>query len=230
MGGWQRTPVGVWIGAALGTGSARAVSLRATFDPSSDPSVDSYLAFDCQGDATICTQDSFVSGSEVWTQVDNQPASVVCAATPCAETFTVGDPAPGQTETLTVAMVARDPAGPSLSGPSNVISVTLVGSSSTSTTQPPTTTTVPPSTTTTPVTTSTTTTTPPAFVQVAAATPQTNQTSVPVTFAGAQTAGNVNLVAIGWNSSSGSVSSVVDSAGNVYQPAAPVQYGSGVSQ
>jgi hypothetical protein len=51
-----------------------------------------------------------------------------------------------------------------------------------------------------------------------------------VTFAGAQTAGNVNLVAIGWNSSSGAVSSVVDSAGNVYQPAAPVQFGSGVSQ
>jgi hypothetical protein len=82
---------------------------------------------DCQGDATICTQDSYVSASEVWTHVDSQPASVVCAATPCAETFTVGDPAPGQTDTLTVAMVANDPAAPSLSGPSNVISVTLVG-------------------------------------------------------------------------------------------------------
>jgi hypothetical protein len=82
---------------------------------------------DCQGDATICAQDSYVSGSEVWTQVDSQPASVVCAATPCAETFTVGDPAPGQTDTLTVAMVANDPAAPSLSGPSNAISVTLVG-------------------------------------------------------------------------------------------------------
>ena len=89
--------------------------------------------------------------------------------------------------------------------------------------------TVPPSTAT-PVTTSTTTTTPLAFVQVVAATPQTNQTSVPVTFTGAQSAGNVNLIAIGWNSSSGSVSSVVDSANNVYQPAAPVQFGSGVSQ
>src|SRR5262249_22941401 len=110
---------------------------------------------------------------------------------------------------------------------------TSTSTSTTSTTRPPTTTTTTsttttvPRTTTTPVTTTTTTTTPPAFVQVVAATPQTNQTSVPVTFAGAQTAGNVNLVAIGWNSSSGSVSSVVDSAGNVYQPAAPVQFGSG---
>src|SRR5262249_50239570 len=128
MGGWPRTLVGVLIGAALlGTGTARAASLRATFDPSSGASGDSYLVFDCQGDATVCTQGSYLSGSEAWTQVDNQPASVVCAATPCAETFTVADPAPGQTETLTVAMVASDPAAPSLGSPSNVISVTLVG-------------------------------------------------------------------------------------------------------
>src|SRR5262249_56045469 len=122
-GGWARALVGVLGGGAVGAGNAGAGSVRATFDPSSDPSVSSYLVFDCQGDATICTQDSYVSGSAVWTQVDSQPASVVCAATPCAETFTVADPAPGQTETLTVAILASDPAAPSLSGPSNVISV-----------------------------------------------------------------------------------------------------------
>jgi len=129
MGGCSRTVVGLLIGAALGTGTARAASLSASFDPSSDPSVDTYLVFSCQGDATVCTQDSFVSASEIWTQVDSQPASVVCAATPCAQTFSVADPAAGQTETLTVAMVAEsqaaDPGAPSFSGPSNVISVTL---------------------------------------------------------------------------------------------------------
>ena len=66
-------------------------------------------------------RDSFVSASENWTQVSSQPASVVCAATPCAQTFSVVDPAPGQTETLTVAMVAESqaagPGAPLLSGP-----------------------------------------------------------------------------------------------------------------
>ena len=183
MGGWPRTLVGVLIGAALGTGTVRAASLRATFDPSPDPSVDSYLVFDCQGDATICTQDSYVSGSEVWTQVDSQPASVVCAATPCAETFTVGDPAPGQTETLTVAMVASDPAAPSLSGPSNVISVTLVGASTTSTTTsttraPTTTTSTTTSTTRAPTTTSSTSSTSSTTATASSSSSTTTTTSV----------------------------------------------------
>ena len=171
MGGWPRALVGVLIGATLGAGTARAASLRASFDPSPDPSVDTYLVFTCQGDATVCTQGSYVSTPDTWTLVDSQPAAVVCAPTPCAQTFFVVDPAAGQTETLTIILVAEsqaaDPAAPSLSGPSNVISVTLSGapttttstSSTTSTTRVPTTTTSTSSTTSTTSSTTFTTTT-----------------------------------------------------------------------
>jgi glucose/arabinose dehydrogenase/chitodextrinase len=69
-----------------------------------------------------------------------------------------------------------------------------------------------------------------AFVQVAAATPQSNQSSVSVTYPAAQTAGNTNVVAVGWNSATASVSSVADGKGNVYQLAAPLTRGSGLSQ
>ena len=71
---------------------------------------------------------------------------------------------------------------------------------------------------------------PPAFVQVKAATPQTNQSSVPVTYTGAQTAGNTNILAIGWNNATSNITSVTDSAGNTYQLAVPTARGSGVSQ
>ena len=72
--------------------------------------------------------------------------------------------------------------------------------------------------------------TPPAFVQVKAATPQTSQSSVGVTYTGAQTAGNTNIVAIGWNNATSNITSVTDSAGNTYQVAVPTARGSGVSQ
>ena len=72
--------------------------------------------------------------------------------------------------------------------------------------------------------------TPPAFVQVKAATPQTSQSSVGVTYSGAQTAGNTNVVAIGWNNATSNITSVTDSAGNTYQVAVPTARGSGVSQ
>ena len=71
---------------------------------------------------------------------------------------------------------------------------------------------------------------PPAFVQVKAATPQTNQSSVAVTYTGAQTAGNTNILAIGWNNATSNITSVTDSAGNTYQLAVPTARGSGVSQ
>ena len=71
---------------------------------------------------------------------------------------------------------------------------------------------------------------PPAFVQVNAAVPQTNQSSVPVTYTSAQTAGNTNIVAIGWNDATSNITSVTDSAGNAYQLAVPTARGSGVSQ
>ena len=71
---------------------------------------------------------------------------------------------------------------------------------------------------------------PPAFVQVKAATPQTNQSSVPVTYTAAQIAGNTNIVVIGWNNTTSNITSVTDSAGNTYQLAVPTARGNGVSQ
>jgi glucose/arabinose dehydrogenase/chitodextrinase len=69
-----------------------------------------------------------------------------------------------------------------------------------------------------------------SFVQTSAATPQTDQATVSRAYASAQTAGNTNIIAIGWNSSSGTISSITDSSGNVYQVAAPIARGSGLSQ
>ena len=54
------------------------------------------------------------------------------------------------------------------------------------------------------------------FVQVAAATPQTTTSTVNVAFPGAQTAGNLNVVVVGWNDSAAVVQSITDSAGNSY--------------
>jgi chitodextrinase len=70
----------------------------------------------------------------------------------------------------------------------------------------------------------------PTFVQQSYATPQTPQSVVHVTYAGAQTAGDTNILAIGWNDMTASIVSVVDSAGNVYQPALATYRGSGMSQ
>ena len=75
-----------------------------------------------------------------------------------------------------------------------------------------------------------TSTDPLAFVQVNAATPQTNQSSVAVTYTSAQIAGNTNILAIGWNDATSNITSVTDSAGNTYQLALPTARGSGLSQ
>jgi hypothetical protein len=69
----------------------------------------------------------------------------------------------------------------------------------------------------------------PAFKQVVSATPQSSPTSVAATYA-AQTAGNMNVVIIGWRNSTTTISSVVDTAGNTYQVAAPLTRGTSVSQ
>jgi hypothetical protein len=68
------------------------------------------------------------------------------------------------------------------------------------------------------------------FKQVNSATPQTNQTSVGVGFGSAQTAGDLNIVVVGWNDSTSNVTSVTDASGNVYQLAAPVARSSSTSQ
>jgi hypothetical protein len=62
-----------------------------------------------------------------------------------------------------------------------------------------------------------------AFVQANSATPQIAQSVVTVPFTAAQTLGNLNVVVVGWNDSTATVNSVVDSSGNVYAiAAAPV--------
>ena len=69
-----------------------------------------------------------------------------------------------------------------------------------------------------------------AFVQVNAATPQTNQSTVTVTYTSAQVAGDTNILAIGWNNATSNITSVTDSAGNIYQLAVPTARGTGLSQ
>jgi hypothetical protein len=69
-----------------------------------------------------------------------------------------------------------------------------------------------------------------AFVQVNAATPQTNQSAVTVAYTSAQVAGDTNILAIGWNNTTSTITSVTDSAGNTYQLAVPTASGSGISQ
>ncbi len=70
----------------------------------------------------------------------------------------------------------------------------------------------------------------PTFVQVKSATPQTASGSVAVTFTLAQTAGNLNVVAVGWNDTTSTVSSVSDSLGNNYVLAIGPTSGTGLRQ
>ena len=68
------------------------------------------------------------------------------------------------------------------------------------------------------------------FVQVKSATPQGASSSVAVTYSAAQTAGNLNVVEVGWNDTTSSVSSVTDSNGNSYALAVGPTRGTGLSQ
>jgi hypothetical protein len=68
------------------------------------------------------------------------------------------------------------------------------------------------------------------FVQVKAATPQTASSVVSAAYSTAQTAGNLNIVEIGWNDTTSSVSTVTDSSGNVYNLALGPTRGTGLSQ
>jgi hypothetical protein len=54
------------------------------------------------------------------------------------------------------------------------------------------------------------------FAQVAAATPQTATATVSVAYPAAQTAGDLNVVVVGWNDTTSTVQSVQDSGGNSY--------------
>ena len=68
------------------------------------------------------------------------------------------------------------------------------------------------------------------FAQANTATPQTNRSVVAVSYTGAQTAGDTDILAIGWNNTTSTVQSVVDSAGNTYRLAVPKTSASGLSQ
>jgi hypothetical protein len=63
---------------------------------------------------------------------------------------------------------------------------------------------------------------------VASSTPQTSQTTVSTAFGQAQTAGNLNVVVIGWNNATSNITSVTDSRGNAYQLAAPTSRSGGL--
>jgi hypothetical protein len=69
-----------------------------------------------------------------------------------------------------------------------------------------------------------------AFVQVDAITPQTPSGSVILSYPLAQTAGNLNIVAVGWNDTTSTVSSVSDSRGNVYTQAGTMTTGTALRQ
>src|SRR5206468_120725 len=60
----------------------------------------------------------------------------------------------------------------------------------------------------------------PTFVQSAFADPQTPSSTVNVTYAKAQNAGDLNVVIVGWNDTASTVSAITDSAGNAYTLAA----------
>ncbi|MGA9673360.1 MAG: IPT/TIG domain-containing protein [Terracidiphilus sp.] len=68
------------------------------------------------------------------------------------------------------------------------------------------------------------------FVQVASATPQSTTASVPVAFSSPQTAGDLNVVIVGWNDTTAAVQSVTDSAGNTYTLALGPTKGTGLSE
>ncbi len=68
------------------------------------------------------------------------------------------------------------------------------------------------------------------FVQVASATPQTTSASVSVAYPGLQTAGDLNVVIVGWNDATATVQSVTDSAGNSYTLALGPTTGTGLRQ
>ncbi len=69
-----------------------------------------------------------------------------------------------------------------------------------------------------------------SFVQVAAATPQSPTSTVTVTYASAQTGGDLNLVVVGWNDTTASVQSVRDNLGNIYSLAIGPTSGTGLRQ
>jgi len=67
------------------------------------------------------------------------------------------------------------------------------------------------------------------YVQGNYASPQTPQTTVNITFTAAQAAGDLNVIVVGWNDSTATVSAVTDSKGNVYTRAVGPTTQSGIA-
>ncbi len=59
-----------------------------------------------------------------------------------------------------------------------------------------------------------------SYVQSNSAVPQSPQSAVTVTYTGAQTAGDLNVVVVGWNDSTATISAITDRSGNPYTRAA----------
>jgi hypothetical protein len=68
------------------------------------------------------------------------------------------------------------------------------------------------------------------FVQVASATPQAKTETANVTYPGSETAGDLNIVVVGWNDTTSTVQSVKDSAGNSYSLAIGPTKGTGLQE
>jgi Domain of unknown function (DUF1929)/IPT/TIG domain/Glyoxal oxidase N-terminus len=68
------------------------------------------------------------------------------------------------------------------------------------------------------------------FVQFNASTPQSASASVATAYTVAQTAGNLNIVAVGWNDTTSTVNTVTDSRGNTYTLAIGPTSGTGLRQ
>jgi hypothetical protein len=68
------------------------------------------------------------------------------------------------------------------------------------------------------------------FVQEADATPQATTAAVPVTYSTSQSAGDLNIVTVGWNDATSTITSVTDSNHNTYQLAVGPTRSTGISQ
>jgi hypothetical protein len=70
----------------------------------------------------------------------------------------------------------------------------------------------------------------PNFVQVAAATPQNSVRTVGLPYPKAQSAGDLNVIVVGWNDTTSTITSLADSAGNAYKLAVPLKRSAHLSQ
>ncbi|HEY1648228.1 MAG TPA: IPT/TIG domain-containing protein, partial [Terracidiphilus sp.] len=69
-----------------------------------------------------------------------------------------------------------------------------------------------------------------SYAQVASSDPQTASATVAVSYPAAETAGDLNVVVVGWNDTTSTVQSVKDSLGNTYNLAVGPTIGSGIEQ